>query len=93
MKQPTDLLRGRRLYLACALGVLALAVLFTLVGLLGPGTGSTGVVPDDQTGIEVDIDVDHPRAHPRHSPQQRQRQASPAPRKAPAARSTPVRKS
>lgn len=91
MKQPNPLLQGRRLYLACSLGVLALAVLFTLVGLLAPQGRGTGQPWDETPVTGVDVDVDHRRANPRHSPQQRQADPLRKPSPAPAVRSTPLR--
>lgn len=79
MKRPAP---PRNPYLLPLLGVLAAAVLFTLVALLAPDDwGASSPPQDDDPGIEVDVDVHHPHAtHPRarYSPQARR---SPAPRR------------
>jgi len=83
----------RNPYLLPLVGVLAAALLFTLIALLAPADwGASSPGPAVVPGVEVDVDVHHPRA--RHSPQ-----ASTAPAKqrrvatpAPLVKSTPPRK-
>ena len=74
MKTPA----ARNPYLLGLVGVVALALLFTLVALLAPD--DWGAPAPVAPGIEVDVDVHHPTV--RHSAQARR---SPAPRKATAA--------
>lgn len=69
---------NRQLAVGGLAAILFFAVLFTVVAMSGwqPGDGGT-VVPDDNPGVEVDIDHHH-RVQPRHSAQERQRQGGKA---------------